>query len=553
MTRRFILALAALAFLAARGWAMESDELRAEVLLSHDRLAPGHAFRAAVVIDLSSPWHINANPASEAMIPTAVTWSGPAPVSIERVDYPAGKAMAVDWAEEPVSLYESRVVIVTEGRVAADAPLGPARLEATVRYQACNDTVCLAPKTISLAVETEISDATPQPAHAEIFDAAPPPPSAAPAGPTNTVEQLIAERGWLIAVVFVFLGGLALNLTPCVYPMIAITVSYFGGREGRTRGQALAGAVVYCAGIVVTYTALGVAAALTGGLFGALLQSPVVLAGIALLLVVLALSMFGLFEIRPPQFLVQRAAGMSARAGSLGVFFLGATIGIIAAPCLAPFVVALLAYVGATRQWWWFLVFSCGLALPYVVLGTFSGLLTRLPKSGTWMVWVKRVFGVALIAVAVWFVWPVWGPKSSASSPIAWQVYAPELLRDPGTPVLLDFYAEWCIPCHEMDKRTFTDAGVIEASKNFRMLKVDLTRTGSPEVEKLTKEFRVVGVPTYAFFTSDGRELTQLRQIGFVPADQFLRVMEQARTETNVAGTVVGPAADIPAQLLRPF
>jgi thiol:disulfide interchange protein DsbD len=310
--------------------------------------------------------------------------------------------------------------------------------------------------------------------------------------------------------------------------MIAITVSYFGASEGRTRGQAFAGALVYCLGIVASYSILGIIAALTGGLFGALLQSQWVLLGVSALLVALALSMFGLFEIRPPQFLVQRAAGMSSQAGQLGVFFLGATMGIVAAPCLAPFAVALLAYVGTSRQWWWFLVFSCGLAIPYLVLGTFSSLLSSLPKSGTWMVWVKRIFGVALLAVAVWFAWPIVGPKSMAVSPIAWQPYSLEKIANSDKPVLIDLYADWCIPCHEMDKRTFTDSRVVEKSKLFLTLRVDLTHTGSPEVEKLAQDFRIVGVPTFVFLDAKGDELPDLRQVGFVPVDEFLTVMGKA-------------------------
>ena len=252
-----------------------------------------------------------------------------------------------------------------------------------------------------------------------------------------------------MALLFVFIGGLALNLTPCVYPMITITVSYFGGGGERSVGKAFRTSLVYCLGMVITYSSLGLLAALTGSLFGALLQNPVVLVLIAALLIGLALSMFGLYEIQPPRFLLERATGLSSKAGYVGVFFLGAMIGIIAAPCLAPFVVALLTFVAQLADpwlgWWLFFVFACGLGLPYIVLGTFSGLLGRLPKSGTWMVWVKRVFGVGLLAVAVWITNPLW----SRSEPLDPAKIAAQLAgaKAEHQPVLLDFYASWCAPC----------------------------------------------------------------------------------------------------------
>ena len=522
-------------------------EIAGRAELSHDRLTPGMRFRVAVVLDIAKPWHANANPATlPELIPTELTLSAVEGIEWGRITYPAGVKTTVAWADEPVALYEGQVVIVVEGRVGSQAVVGPRTIAGTVTYQACDDTVCLAPKKLPVSVMTVVGTEPAQEQHAELFGASAP--------PANQIDASIQKRGLLLTLVFIFLGGLALNLTPCVYPMIAITVSYFGGAGEKKLRHAL----VYALGIIVTYTALGVAAAATGKLFGALLQSPAVLVGVAVLLVILALSMFGLFEIQPPQFLMQRAAGANSKAGLVGVFFLGATLGIVAAPCLAPFVVALLAYVGTSGQWWLFIFFSAGLALPYVILGRFSGLLTRLPKSGTWMVWVKRVFGVLLVGVAVWFVWPVLGPKSKVTSPIAWQAYAPELLANPGQPVLIDFYADWCIPCHEMDKRTFTDPRVIEESKKFRMVKADLTRTGSPDVEKLTREFGIVGVPTFVFLNPAGGEVTALRQVGFVRADEFLRVMRAAQSApatTNAVAPAAEPDAlrDIPPQLMRPF
>jgi len=495
--------------------------------LSHDKLLPGAVFRVAVVLDVPAPWHVNANPAGDAfLIPTTLTWQPPGNVTIARVTYPLGKTIKVEWSDKPIGLYAGRVTIFTEARLSPDTPPGPLSIPGQLRYQACDDQTCLPPATLPVTLRAEVAapPATPQPQHPEIFGAAPTDATDTPAA-DGSIESLLQRRGWWLTVLLVFLGGLGLNLTPCVYPMITITVSYFGAQQGRTRRQAFVGALVYCTGIVISYTVLGVVAAWTGGLFGALLQSKWVLLGIAGLLVVLALSTFGLFEIRPPQFLVQRATGLSGHSGQLGVFFLGATMGLIAAPCLAPFAVALLAYVSATGQWWWFAIFATGLALPYLVLGTFSGLLARLPRSGTWMVWVKRVFGTALLAAAVWFAWPVLGPKGKPASPINWQTYAPSLIEAPGQPVVLDFYADWCIPCHELDRKTFSDPRVVAAAKDFRMLRADLTITDSPAVEALRKQFDIRTVPTIVFLGPDGRERRDLRVVSFIPPDELLRRM----------------------------
>ena len=350
-------------------------------------------------------------------------------------------------------------------------------------------------------------------------------------------------------------------LTPCVYPMIAITVSYFGGQGGeRNARRAFVSSLIYCLGIVLTYSTLGLIAALTGSLFGSALQSPFVLVGIALLLVALALSMFGLFELQPPQALMQKATGLSSKAGYIGVFFLGAVIGVIAAPCLAPFVVALLAFVGQTGNpwlgWWLFFALALGLGIPYVVLGTFSGLLTRLPKSGMWMVWVKRVFGVALFAVAAWIVSPLWqnaaGPTGGG---IVWEPYSVANLQQAAAahrPVMIDFTADWCGPCRKMQRTTFHDPRVIGQTNQVAMVRADLTRESSPEVEKIRKDFGIWGVPTILFLGPDGREHTELRQVEYIDANQLLGLLEKAKgiAPTN---TPVARAPDVPPQLLNPF
>src|ERR1035437_1714478 len=354
-------ALVLLTPLAGEGQAgAPQGEAKVTTVLSVDKLAPDAPFRVAVVIDVAENWHINANPANaEGLIPTTLTLPSTASIVIDRVVYPKGATTKVSWSDGPVALYTGHTVVFAEGHVNAGAQPGPVKLEGTLRYQACNDQVCIAPKTVPVVIETELVSAPqkPQPIHSDIFGAVT---EAAPLARLVTtganaevcpIATLVHERGWFVTILIVFLGGLALNLTPCVYPMNSITVSYFGGQGGeRNARRAFVSSLIFCLGIVLTYSTLGLIAALTGSLFGSLLQSPLVLVGIALLLVALALSMFGLFELQPPQALMQRATGLSSKAGYIGVFFLGAVIGVIAAPCLAPFVVALLGVVGQTRH-----------------------------------------------------------------------------------------------------------------------------------------------------------------------------------------------------------
>ena len=550
--------------------AAQQGEAKVATLLSVDKLSPNAHFRLAVVIDVAAHWHINANPANvEGLIPTTLTLQPPASVVIDRIVYPKGANTKVSWADEPVALYTGRAIVFAEGHVGADAKPGPLKLEGSLRYQACDDRVCIAPKNIPVVLETEIVSESqkPQPAHPDVFGVATAAEPLAPlvaAGKTDadsSIASLVQRRGWFITILVVFAGGLALNLTPCVYPMITITVSYFGGQGGeRSTRRAFVSSLIYCSGIVLTYSTLGLIAALTGSLFGSALQSPVLLVGIAVLLIALALSMFGLYELQPPQFLMQKATGLSSKAGYIGMFFFGAVIGVIAAPCLAPFVVALLAFVGQSGNpwvgWWLFFALASGLGLPYIVLGTFSGLLTRLPKSGTWMVWVKRVFGVALIAVAAWITNPLWlDAMTPAEGGVTWEPYSAAKVQQAAAehrPVLIDFSAEWCGPCRKMERTTFRDKSVVLQASHFLLLKADLTHEGTPEVEKLRKDFGIWGVPTLVFIGPDGREHTELRRVEYVTATELLDLLAKAK---GIAPTssAAARAPDVPPQLLNPF
>ncbi|MBI1977766.1 MAG: thioredoxin family protein [Candidatus Omnitrophica bacterium] len=395
-----------------------------------------------------------------------------------------------------------------------------------------------------------------------------------------------------LALLGVFFSGLALNLTPCVYPMFSVTVALFSARGEKREERLLSSflhALFYVAGMVCMYSALGVFAALTGGFFGAILQNQWVLLGMSLLMFILALSMFGLYELQMPAAILNWLGGIE-RAGTIGFFISGLCVGVFAAPCIGPPIVALLAFVGQARDPWsgffLFFVLALGLGMPYLILGTFSGLLTKLPKSGEWLVWVKKVFGVALLGLALFylalslyaellpFVLPVTligggvflgfmdqtGNQKIAfraikqsmgglavliaaislfSKPVqgvVWDVYAPqkiEAAKRVRKPVVIDFYADWCIPCHELERFTYSKPEVIQALEPFVRLKVDATDPDTKEVLEPIERFEILGVPTVLFLGPDGKEISDTRITGFVSAKEFVEVVQVAAQRVN--------------------
>ena len=207
----------------------------------------------------------------------------------------------------------------------------------------------------------------------------------------------------------VFLGGLALNLTPCVYPLIGVTIAYFGNQGGGGTRRILILALLYVAGIGLMFSAVGTVAALSGGLFGAMLENPYVLAAIAALMLVLAASSFGWFTLQAPTWMLQRAG--TARPGYLGALAMGLGMGVVAAPCIGPFVLGLLLVVEHSRNallgFAVFFVLALGMGLPYVVLALAVGSIRSLPRSGEWLAWIEHLFGFVLIGLALYFIDPL--------------------------------------------------------------------------------------------------------------------------------------------------
>lgn len=382
----------------------------------------------------------------------------------------------------------------------------------------------------------------------------------------------------------IFLTGLALNLTPCVYPMLSVTVALFNRKEHKSIGPSFLKSSVYVSGMAFMYSTLGVIAALTGGFFGSALQSPWVLFAISALMLVLALSMFGVYEFQIPSGLLTWISQKKG-TGYIGLFLMGLFVGIFAAPCIGPPIVGLLTLVGQSGNpvfgFFIFFVLALGLGFPYLIIGTFSGLITKIPKSGAWMVWVKKIFGFILLGLSLFYLslalypeflflvvpavlgaggiylgfWDRTGNESAAfkkikmavgsltvllaifllvgkpSRHVVWEEYSAEKLsmaKEQGKPVVVDFYADWCIPCHELERYTYSDADVIEALGPFVKLKVDVSDPSVQKALEPIERFDISGVPTILFLDAAGREVPKTRLTGYLPPAEFLEHVHPA-------------------------
>ncbi|MBI4597515.1 MAG: thioredoxin family protein [Candidatus Omnitrophica bacterium] len=398
------------------------------------------------------------------------------------------------------------------------------------------------------------------------------------------VERLIAQHGLWVGLPAVFVMGLAMNLTPCVYPMIPVTLAYFSHQAFGALGRTLRLALCYMLGIAASYAILGLLAARSGALFGSWLQHPAVLLGVAIIMVALSLSMFGLYDLRLPPALMQRFGKTSAGYG--GAALMGVVVGIIGAPCVGPVLLALLLLVGqmANPAAGFVLFFTLGLGMgaPYVLLGLRANQLARLPKAGGWLVWTKKLLGVVLWGLALYFLksviptrlvwlatvallsgagaylgwleptkgnspmfrrvrWVVGGlliiaalavgwPRAEARPGVAWRAYTAAAFAEAQRqqqPILVDVYADWCIPCLEMDHTTFRQAEVLQALASVATLRVDATREVSAEAQAFLDRLKVFGAPTVLFFDRAGRERKDLRLEGPENPRDFIARVKQ--------------------------
>jgi len=537
-----------------------------------DGVAAGSTTRVALTVSLPEGVHVQSNkPRDPLLIPATLTIEPPAGVRVAHLIFPESKDFTLNGQAEPLAVFDHEFVAGAELEIAGSVAAGDLVIPARFRYQACNDRICFAPLTATISWTLRIVKAAApvKPLHKDVFArlsaglrtepvaAARPAPAPASAAATpaagggksalarldgftvlattggyiggdaflqfiHDAERGVAQtglfegRGPLAIVVLILLGGLALNLTPCVLPMIPINLAIIGaGAQAGSRQRGFLLGSAYGAAMAIVYGVLGLVVILTAGTFGTINASPWFNAGIAILFVVLGLAMFDVVNIDFSRF----SSGMRGpeKRGSFAVAFsMGAVAALLAGACVAPVVIQVVLfssslYASGTRVALALpFVLGIGMAIPWPIAG--AGL-AALPKPGMWMVRVKQLFGVLILGMAVYYGYLAYTlaanlrvDPAEVSSSVQEQLAAGwtnslaaglERAEREQKPVLIDFWATWCKNCLTMDKTTLKDPAVAAALKDYVKIKFQAEDPDAEPAKSLMKRFRAVGLPTY--------------------------------------------------------
>lgn len=492
----------------------------------------------------------------------------------------------IDGKEKKV--YTDTVKFRLPFAIAKDASAGDMQLTAIAKFQGCSKTMCYFPQTKKFPLVLKIAAAASS--APSVIQAATPESTTPVSLQDSSQTSDYFARGYFLTFLLVYFFGILTSFTPCVYPLIPITVTIFGARKTKNTLHAFSLAATYVLGISVMYSALGLFAAATGAVFGQLMSNPWVMSAIALFFIAMGLSMLGLFELQLPSSFQSRLSQVGGE-GFLSAFLMGLIAGIVAAPCTGPVLAGILAYVAASQNLALgtslLFVYSLGLGTLFLIVGTYSSMIQRLPKSGGWMEGVKSVFAVVLFVCALYFLknafpilhlnhtrdWAIYGITlillvsgvangafhlslhsknrlerihkltgvvactaalyllAGTQAPVGagqvnWIANMEEgltLAKESNKPVVIDFWAEWCAVCKEIDHYTFHDEAAAAAlNERFVCIKIDLTSDSSAEAQQLIQKYKINGLPLIVFYDSQGKLLEDKRINQFIDSKDFI-------------------------------
>src|SRR5439155_25689647 len=536
-------------------------------IVESDGVHAGTTIRAALQVRLPNGFHVQSNkPRDPLLIPTVVTVDAPAGVSATEIVFPAPTDLKQIGQSQPLAVFEEEFAIGVRLELAVKLQSGKIVVPVRIRYQACDETICYGPATADARWSLRIVPASAKvgATHLDVIDriafghgekpteaaVTAVPRAAAPAGTDRGLAELddftvlattggyqgasdflrfihdaetgvtqaglFEGRGPLAILLIVFLGGLALNLTPCVLPMIPINLAIIGaGAQAGSRARGFLLGAAYGAAMAVVYGALGVIVILTAGTFGTINSSPWFNLAIAIIFVVLGLAMFDVLVIDFSSLSARFQPGAS-RGSLLLSFSMGAVAALLAGACVAPVVIQVVLFssnlyaAGTSLALGLPFLLGIGMAVPWPIAG--AGL-ASLPKPGRWMVRVKEAFGVLILATAAYYGYESytlfanrWVDPSAVTSSVqeklkaGWHSTLAEGLataKRENQPVLIDMWATWCKNCLIMDKTTLEDAAVTAALANYVKIKFQAEAPDEMPAKAVMQRFDAVGLPTY--------------------------------------------------------
>ncbi|MQA29770.1 MAG: DUF255 domain-containing protein [Luteitalea sp.] len=542
-------------------------------LLETERAVAGTEVRAALQVQLPEGFHVNSDkPRDPSLIPVKLEFvDPPAGIEVAELVFPEATELKQRGAEQPLMVFERDFVVGVVFRVAAGTT-GTVVVPARLRYQPCDETMCYFPTNVQAEWALTVAGTAGAKGHGEVFaripfgtgarpaSAATPViapraalPAAAPDRPSppddiaaldqflmagstsgylgsadfltfiHNAENGIREpglfegRGPLTILLIVLLGGLALNLTPCVLPMIPINLAIIGAGAqagSRMRGFFLGG--MYGAAMAAVYGVLGLIVILTASTFGTINASPWFNLGIALLFVVLALAMFDVIVIDFSKYSDRFTVSDENRGSFLVAFAMGGVAALLAGACVAPVVVQVVLFssdlyaAGTPAALALPFFLGIGMAIPWPIAG--AGI-AALPRPGAWMVRIKQVFGVIILATAAYYGYQAyalfanrWVDASEVSSSVeeklkeGWHASLAAGLaaaQNENKPVLIDMWATWCKNCLVMDKTTLQDQAVTAALDGYVKIKFQAEDPDDERVSRVMQRLNAPGLPTY--------------------------------------------------------